>query len=61
MEATKEDIGKRAMFRLTACNWMPRNETRIIHDVTEDGGVLVTHNGWQKCFKVKPHEIHEII
>jgi len=59
MKAVKEDIGKRVVFKLTACNWMPRTETRIIHGV-ENGNVLITHNGWQKCFQIKPHEIKEI-
>lgn len=61
MKATEKDIGKRVVFKLTACNWPARKETRIIHDITLSGGVLVTHNGIQKRFIVRSHEILEII
>ena len=61
MKATQEDIGKRAVFKLTACNWPARKETRIIHKVKKDGGVIVSYAGYTKGFHVRPREIQEII
>lgn len=44
MKYTKDDIGKIVTFKLKACMWNARTETRIIRDVI-DGVIVVRYAG----------------
>lgn len=56
MAIIKEDIGKLVTFKLKACNWNPRKETRVIRDVLDDGRITVRHNGFDN-FVLRTDEI----
>lgn len=59
MKATKEHIGKRAVFR-ALCTWNEgRKATRIIKEVREDGSIYVKYGGYTK-FHINVHEIKDI-
>lgn len=58
---TRDLIGKKAVFKLHKCNWIPRKETRIIHGIIPNKGIYVTHNGCNKSFIVWKDEIIKII
>jgi len=45
MVVTKADIGKRVTFKVKACTWPARKETRIIRDVLDSGHVVVRYVG----------------
>ena len=58
MKAKKEDIGKKAEFRV-ATRWTGAKQVREIKDVRPDGSIMVRFGGWSD-FHVNPWEILEI-
>jgi len=58
MRVTKKDIGKDITFKIGACTWTPRKETRILRDV-QNGYAVVRYAGSEN-FYVKPAEIISI-
>lgn len=58
MKATKNDIGRRVIFR-AATRWTGAKQDRIIKSVLENGGVTVRFGGYSD-FRVRPDEIIKI-
>jgi len=53
---TIKDIGKKVTFKVGACSWIPKKETRIIKDVTEEGLIVVRYTG-TGTFYVRQSEV----